>query len=124
AGGVLLALACALYAAAAVDGVALAVLLLVLATLAHTAGEMWAEAGSWGLAFELADPATAGAYQGINQCSVAVGAMLAPLVVTATAVEHGTVGWVILAGTFALAGGMTLLLVGRSRAARHHAPTA
>lgn len=41
----------------------------------------------------------------------------------ASRVLRPTGGWVILAGTFALAGGMTLLLVGRSRAARHHART-
>jgi MFS family permease len=118
AGGSLLAGACALYATAAFGDAGLAVLLLVLAALAHTAGEMWAEAGSWGLAFELADPDTVGAYQGINQTSVAVGAMLAPLVVTATAIEHQTAGWAILASTFALAGGLTLLLVRRQHAPR------
>ncbi|MFG3705841.1 MFS transporter [Micromonospora sp. NPDC047670] len=118
AGGSLLAGACALYATAAVGGSGLAVLLLVLAALAHTAGEMWAEAGSWGLAYELADPDAAGAYQGVNQTSVAVGAMLAPLVVTATALEHRTVGWAVLGSTFALAGVLTLLLVRRQHAQR------
>ncbi len=115
--GGLLALACGLYAAAGSRGVAAAVLLLVLAGLAHTAAEAVGEAGAWGLAFELADPRSAGAYQGLHQTSYAVGAMLAPLVVTATAVEHGAAGWAVLGAAFAAAGALTLLLAHRTGAA-------
>jgi len=42
---------------------------------------------------------------------MAVGTMLAPLVVTATAIEHGTAGWAALAALFLIAGLSTLGLV-------------
>jgi len=128
--GVLLALACALYAAAGGVGVVLAVALLVGAAVAHTAAEMWGEAGSWGLAFELADERSAGAYQGVSQAGYSLGSMLAPLVVTATAIEHGAAGWAALGAVFVLAGAGTWVLargaeVSRSRpAAPSGAPAA
>ncbi len=109
----LLAVACGLYAAAAAGPVAVAVGLLVLGALAHTAGEVLSEAGSWGLAFELADPANAGAYQGVSQTGTALGNMLAPLVVTATAIDHGPAGWAVLAALFLAAGAGTLALTRR-----------
>jgi hypothetical protein len=58
--GAMLAVACALYAAAGLGDAGMAVGVLVLAALAHTAGEMWGEAGSWGVAFGLADERRAG----------------------------------------------------------------
>jgi hypothetical protein len=80
----------------------------VIGGLAHAAGEVLCEAGSWGLAFELADPASAGAYQGISTTGAALGNMLAPLVVTATAIEHGPPGWAVLGALFLAAGAGTL----------------
>jgi len=119
--GVLLALACSLYAAAGTGGAVLAVVLLVGAAVAHTAAEMVGEAGSWGLAFELADERSAGAYQGVSQAGYSVGSMLAPLVVTATAIEHGAAGWAVLAVVFLAAGTLTRLVV-RSAAAPARTP--
>ncbi|MGY2064025.1 MFS transporter [Blastococcus sp. SYSU DS0619] len=112
--GGLLAVACALYAAAGLGDVVVAVAVLVLAALAHTAGEMWGEAGSWGLAFELADERRAGAYQGVSQTGYAIGAMLAPLVVTATAIDHGAAGWAVLGGCFLVAGLLTFAIARRA----------
>ncbi|WP_299039031.1 MFS transporter [uncultured Pseudokineococcus sp.] len=114
-GGVLLALACGLHAAAATGSVVLAVVLLVLAATAHTAAEMLTEAGSWGLAFELADPRSAGAYQGVSQTGYSIGTMLAPLVVTATAVDHGTPGWALLGTAFATVGALTWVVARTAR---------
>jgi Major Facilitator Superfamily len=94
--GMLLALACGLYAAATHGALAVVVAILMLATVAHSLAEILSEAGNWTLAFELADPANAGAYQGVSQTGAALGSMLAPLVVTATAIEHGWAGWAVL----------------------------
>ncbi|GAB6897352.1 MFS transporter [Kineosporia succinea] len=110
-GGLLLALACALYAGAASAGVLGAVVLLVLAGVVHALAEMRGEAGAWGLAFELADPRRPGAYQGVSQTGYALGGMLAPLVVTTTAIDHGTAGWAVLAGVFVTVGLLTRLIV-------------
>jgi hypothetical protein len=109
--GTLLAVACGLYAAAAYGAVAVMVVALTLATVAHSFAEILSEAGGWTLAFELADPANAGAYQGVNQTGMAVGTMLAPLVVTTTAIQHGTAGWAALAALFLITRLSTLRLV-------------
>ena len=112
--GVALAAACALYAAAGSRGALVAVALLVAAAVAHSVGEMWSEAGSWGLAFELADPLSAGAYQGVSQTGYSLGAMLAPLVVTATAIDHGAAGWAVLGAAFLGAAALTGVVAHRA----------
>jgi MFS family permease len=101
---VVLAVACGLYAAAAVGNVALAVTVLVVAALVHAAAELWGEAGSWTLSFDLADERTAGAYQGLSTMGYAVATMVAPLLVTTTVISHGPAGWAMLAGLFVLVG--------------------
>ncbi|MEV0718511.1 MFS transporter [Asanoa sp. NPDC050611] len=116
--GTLLAVACGLYATAAHGAVAVMILVLALATVAHSFAEILAEAGGWTLAFKLADPANAGAYQGVNQTGMAVGTMLAPLVVTATAIEHGAAGWAALAALFLVTGLATRVLARHRPAAR------
>lgn len=100
----LLAAACVLYALAGYGNLVAACALLVVAALAHSLGEILGEAGGWGMAFELADPQHAGAYQGLSQTGYAVASMVAPALVTATAIEHGTVGWLGLAALFVAAG--------------------
>jgi MFS family permease len=109
--GGLLVVACALYAGSAAGGAVLAVGLLVLAATAHAAAETLGEAGSWGLAFELADARRAGAYQGVSQTGYAIGTMIAPALVTATAIEHGTLGWTALGLLYATAALLTWLVV-------------
>lgn len=100
----LLAGACLAYALAGFGSVAVACVLLVVAGLAHTLGEVLGEAGGWGMAFELADPRSAGAYQGLSQTGYAVASMISPVLVTSTAIDHGTPGWVLLAAVFLAAG--------------------
>ena len=109
--GAFLALACGLYAAASHGTLVVVVAVLTLATVAHSLAEILSEAGSWTLAYELADPANAGAYQGVSQTGAALGSMLAPLVVTATAIGHGWAGWAVLGTLFLVAGLSTLRLV-------------
>ncbi|MBG0568195.1 MFS transporter [Actinoplanes aureus] len=116
----LLVLACLLYAAAAQGGAAIAVGVLVLAVLAHTAGEVLSEAGGWELAFELADPRNVGAYQGVSQTGFAIGTALAPAVVTSTVISHGTSGWLLLGVVFLSAGTGTYAVASRSPVSSQH----
>jgi Major Facilitator Superfamily len=119
--GLLLAVACGLYAAAAFGEPAVAVVVLIAATSLHSAGEVLSESGAWTLAFDLADPRLAGAYQGVSQTGPAVAGMLAPALVTATAIAHGPLGWAALAAMFLAAGTATHLLTRRvSRTAAPH----
>jgi MFS family permease len=99
-----LAAACLIYALAGHGNVMTAILLLIVAGVAHTLGEVLGEAGGWGMAFELADPCSQGAYQGLSQTGYSVAFALAPIAVTTTAISHGTSGWIILAATFVAAG--------------------
>ncbi|GAA4609203.1 hypothetical protein BJY16_007214 [Actinoplanes octamycinicus] len=110
---VFLVLTCLLYAAAAPLPALAAIGVLLLAVVAASAAEVLSEAGAWSLAFELADPGNPGAYQGVSQTGFAAGTMLAPVVVTSTAVAHGTPGWLLLGAMF-LAAGVTTQRLSRS----------
>ncbi len=104
--GWVMAVACGLWAAAGwVRGddwvpAAIATAVLVLAAVAHSLAEITSSAAGWALSFELAPADRVGAYQGVYGTGYAVAAMIAPTVVTLTAVDLGTVGWGILAVVF------------------------
>ncbi|GAA1807003.1 MFS transporter [Agromyces neolithicus] len=112
----LMAGACLVYAAAAGLPVGFAIAVLVIAALAHAFAEVLSQAGGWGLSFELADPLRAGAYQGVFSMGYSVGALAAPLVVNATAIEHGFSGWAMLAVIF-LGSGLGTWWIARRAAA-------
>ena len=99
--GLLMVVACLIYAASGFVSVWFAVTFLLIAILAHTFAEVLSSAGMWGLSFELADQNRAGAYQGVFGLSWSVSGMIAPLVITA-AVTEGTIGWLALAVVFLL----------------------
>lgn len=111
----LLAIACVLYATAGYGSLVAACVLLVLAGLAHSLGEIFGEAGGWGMAFELADPRSAGAYQGLSQTGYSIASMVAPPLATVTAIEHGTVGWLTLGAIFVAAGSGAALVARNAR---------
>ncbi|MDN5855353.1 MAG: MFS transporter, partial [Actinomycetia bacterium] len=116
--GLLLLIACLAFGAAAHLGPTSAFVFLAVAAFAAAAAETLAEAGSWGLAFELADPDRAGEYQGVSQMGYALAQMLAPAIVTLTAIDRGTPGWVTLGALFALAGVATAALARRAARTR------
>jgi MFS family permease len=97
--GILMAGACLVYAASGVVSIWFAVVFLVVAAIAHTFAEILSSAGAWGLSFELAEPARAGAYQGVFGLGWSISSMIAPLAITA-AVTNGLLGWVALAALF------------------------
>ncbi|MFF2042002.1 MFS transporter [Kitasatospora sp. NPDC058170] len=103
-GALLLAAACLVYAAAQYGPAALAAGVLLAGALVHTLGELLTSAGGWTLSLDLADPRAHGEYQGVFMSGQAAAHVIGPLVITLTAVDHGAVGWVVLAGLFALAG--------------------
>ncbi|PPL14454.1 MFS transporter [Microterricola pindariensis] len=110
--GAFMLIACGLYALAAGPdaaagsagvGAGVAIVLLLGGALFHAFAEILSAAGTWGLSFELAEPSRAGAYQGMFGMGFSLGTMLAPLVITATALELGLLGWAILAVLFVAA---------------------
>lgn len=104
--GWLMAVACGLWAAAGwVRGddwvpLVVATVVLVVAAVAHSLAEITSSAAGWALSFELAPAGRIGAYQGVYGTGYAVAAMVAPVVVTLTALDLRTVGWAILAVVF------------------------
>ena len=97
--GVLIAVACLLFAAAGHRAAWVSTVLLVVAALVHVVGEMRQSAGGWGIAFGLAPDHLQGQYQGLNMSAFGMASALAPIVMT-TAVSAGVAGWAVLAVVF------------------------
>lgn len=120
--GWLMVAACALWAVAGAIGgdgwipVAVAVTLLLAAAFVHSLAEIASSAAGWSLSFDLAPPERVGGYQGVYGTGSAVGVMLAPAVVTLTAIDLGALGWAILAGLFAVSAAGVALIARRSAA--------
>ncbi|WP_245861246.1 MFS transporter [Microbacterium aurantiacum] len=115
--GWLMLVACVVYALAAGLPTWFAIAVILAAAIAHTFAEILSQAGAWGLSFELADPVRAGAYQGVFGMGFSLGALAAPIVVNATAISLGLVGWVILGGVFLAAAAGIWLIARRAAAA-------
>jgi predicted MFS family arabinose efflux permease len=119
--GLLLLASCALYAAAGGRSEWVAIVVLLLAELAHVTGELLQSAGSWGYGYGLAPEALQGQYQGLFSMNYAVSGMLGPVVVTAVAIGWGWPGWLVIGGAFAGLG-FALGPVGRWAAANRPTP--
>ena len=104
--GVLLAVACALFAAGGGVPVAVAVPLLLTGALVHVVGELWHAAAGWGISFGLAPAHAHGQYQGAYGMGMQLGSMVAPVVVTTLAIGWGVPGWLVLGGVFLLLGAL------------------
>lgn len=115
--GGLIVIACVVYALAAGLPAWAAIVLLLIATIAYTFAEILSQAGGWGLSFELADAKRAGAYQGVFGMGFSLGALAAPLVVNATAITYGFLGWVVLATIFLAAASGTWVIARRAATA-------
>jgi hypothetical protein len=98
-----------------------AVLLLTAGIVAQSLAEVISSAAGWAMSYDLARPEAPGAYQGVYMSGFALAGMLAPLVVTSTALHFGMTGWLVLAGLFAAAGA-ALVPVSRRAAAALAAP--
>ncbi|RZS68494.1 MFS transporter [Agromyces ramosus] len=121
----LMAAACLIYAAASGLPSGFAIAVIVAAAVAHAFAEVLSQAGGWGLSFELADPVRAGTYQGVFSMGYSLGAMVAPLFVTSTALTLGLAGWAVLAAVFLASGlGTWAIAVVSARAAARAAARA
>jgi MFS family permease len=102
--GLLLAVACAAYGYAHGVPAPAAVAMLLFGAVTQTIAEMLSSAAGWALSYDLADQSAHGTYQGIFNGGFTAGMLLAPLVVTSTAIRFGAPGWLALGAVFALAG--------------------
>jgi MFS family permease len=104
--GVVIAVACALFAASAGVPTPVAVALLLAGALVHVVGELWHAAAGWGISFGLAPAQAQGQYQGAYGMGMQLGGMVAPVVVTSLAVGWGAPGWLVLGGLFLVLGAL------------------
>ncbi|MFI9154021.1 MFS transporter [Streptomyces sp. NPDC053367] len=102
--GLLLAVACAVYALSAGLSPVWAVLALTVGAVVQVFSEVLMAAGGWTLGYELADSRAHGVYQGVFGAGMSAGMMAGPALVTVTAIQHGTAGWAVLGVLFAVAG--------------------
>jgi MFS transporter len=115
--GLLLAAGCVVFGLAHGLPAVPAALVLLAAGVLETLGEVQSSAAGWAMSYELADPRSPGAYQGVFQSGASAAIMIAPALTTNTAVRFGLPGWLILAALFAVSGA-ALVPVCRWAAAR------
>ncbi|MET0415751.1 MAG: MFS transporter, partial [Actinoplanes sp.] len=124
--GVALAASCCLFLAAEQFGRTAATVLILVAALGYTAGEMWHSAAGYGLGFDLAPDEAQGEYQAVYSAFSSVGRAFSPVVVVFAAVALPGWGWLLLGAGFVVTGyGAALLTRSRPEApteGRHAAP--
>ncbi|GAA4905367.1 putative MFS family arabinose efflux permease [Stackebrandtia albiflava] len=102
--GLLLLVACALYALAAEGSPVTATIVLALGALVHVLGELLQAAGAWGLSFELAPAHAQGEYQGLYNTGFQIADIIAPALLTSVVIGWGLPGWLLFGVAFAVAG--------------------
>lgn len=104
--GLLLLAACLTFGAATLAGTWwTAALVLLLGAALQVGGEVLLAAGGWHVAFALAPEGRQGEYQGFFGTGTALARAVGPLLLTTVVLGTGPVGWLVLGGTFAVAGG-------------------
>jgi MFS family permease len=79
------------------------VALLLVGHMTVTGAELFESAATWGFMSELSDPYRRGEYQGVWGMGGRITNILGPATYTWLALNHGTVGWVVIASTIVLA---------------------
>lgn len=102
--GAALALACLLVVSTRWLGgsAVIVVVLLVLAVLVATAGEMWEAAGSWTLSYRFAPRDREGEYMSVASLAPILQSIVGSVVLTSGVIANGTAGWWGLAAGYAV----------------------
>jgi MFS family permease len=79
------------------------VVLLLVGHMTVTGAELFESAATWGFMAELSDPYRRGEYQGVWGLGGRISNILGPATYTWLALDHGTLGWVVIATTIVLA---------------------
>ncbi|GHH79012.1 membrane protein [Streptomyces sulfonofaciens] len=112
--GLALAAFCVLLAATrSVEGV-VTTLLLLLAAVALTLGELWQSAGGWGISYGLAPKEQRTYYLSVYQLGANGATVVGPALLVTAVVDVGPVGWLGLAVLLAATGLLTPVLVRRA----------
>jgi MFS family permease len=98
--GVLIGVGFLCYSAAQGASAWAACAVLVVGMIFHTLGELYSSGASWGIGFGMARDDLQGQYQGAYSLGRSLTGIVAPIIVIATAISLGRLGWVILALAF------------------------
>lgn len=109
--GWLLAGACVVYAFAGGMSTWMALAMVLCGAIVQTYAEVFFSAGSMALCYDLADPQAPGTYQGVFQGGFAAALLVAPLIVSSTALRFGLPGWIGLGAIFLMAGSLMPIAV-------------
>ncbi|MEU4827190.1 MFS transporter [Actinomadura citrea] len=82
----------------------IAMLLLPIAVIIHTVGEIWQAAAGFELSYALAPRHAVGQYQGLFGMGLGLGITLGPALLITLCIEWGVPGWWLVGGLFALTG--------------------
>jgi hypothetical protein len=82
----------------------LAMLLLPIAVIIHTVGEIWQAAAGFELSYALAPRHAVGQYQGLFGMGLGLGTTLGPALLITLCIEWGVPGWWLVGGLFAVTG--------------------
>ncbi|MEU3465562.1 MFS transporter [Streptomyces sp. NPDC006733] len=102
--GLLLGAACLVFALTAGLPPLWAVVVLAAGAVIQVFAEVLSAAGGWTLGYALADARAQGVYQGVYYAGFSAATMAGPALITLTAIDHGTAGWIALAILFTTAG--------------------
>ncbi|MEU1087465.1 MFS transporter [Streptomyces sp. NPDC005892] len=123
--GLVLLLACLVFASSSLGTSAWAAgALLLAAAVVQVLGEMLLGAGSWEIGFDLAPADKQGQYQGFYGAGTAVARLVGPLLLTTLILSWGFSGWLVLGGLFLTAGTAMGPAVRRASARRGGDPAA
>ncbi|MGC8498281.1 MAG: MFS transporter [Acidimicrobiales bacterium] len=102
--GLFVGVACILYALTSGVDVIVACVVLVVAIAAHTIGELYGSAASWGVGYGMAREDLMGQYQGAFSLGRRTSRVIGPSLVTILAISEGRTGWLVLAAIFITTG--------------------
>lgn len=97
-----LAASCIAMAVAGMLSTTTAIIMLFVAVVIFTAGEMWQSAGSWELSFRLAPEKMRSSYLSVYALGIAAQDAVGPLLFVMLILPNGGLGWIGLAGLFFL----------------------
>lgn len=79
-----------------------ALLLMMAATVVHAIAEVASSSAMWALSYALTPRSRAGSYQGLTSAAAGLGLLVAPLLITYTALSIGLAGWLVLGAVLAV----------------------
>lgn len=114
--GCCLAACCLLMALTTRTGSASSAVLVIVAVLALTLGEIWQGVGAWRISYALAPPDRQSYYLAAYDLGQTVVSAVGPALITWAVIGNGAVGWANLGAIFVLAGIGVALITGRLQA--------